>query len=56
MSEEREVALATLRAVAAQAGLLAMKLERNQLWPGDLQRGVGEIQKLLSDLPEERGR
>jgi hypothetical protein len=52
--EDKQTTLLTLQAVAAKAGLLAMKVERGQLWPGDLQAGVGELRKLLNDLPEQR--
>jgi hypothetical protein len=53
-SEDKEVIRLTLQAVAAKAGLLAMKVERGQLWPGDLQAGIGQLRQLLNDLPEKR--
>lgn len=52
--EDQQTVQLTLQAIAAKAGLLAMKVERNQLWPGDLQAGVNELRKLLNDLPEQR--
>jgi hypothetical protein len=53
-SEDKQATQLILQAIAAKAGLLAMKVERGQLWPGDLQAGVGELRKLLNDLPEQR--
>jgi hypothetical protein len=53
-SEDKQATQLILQAIAAKASLLAMKVERGQLWPGDLQSGVGELRKLLNDLPEQR--
>ena len=53
-NEDKQTVMLVLQAIAAKAGLLAMKVERGQLWPGDLQAGIGELQKLLNDLPEQR--
>lgn len=53
-SEDKQVVQLLLQAIAAKAGLLATKVERGQLWPGDLQTGVNDLLKLINELPEQR--
>ena len=44
-----------LKACAAKAEELAIKAENGQLWPGDLQRGIGSITQSATDALSAAG-
>jgi hypothetical protein len=48
--------LVRLKAIAAQAELLALKVEKGQLWPGELEKAVNELQSLISGISERNDR
>lgn len=42
--------VANLKIIAAQAQVLALELENNKLWPGDLEQKFGVIQRASRDI------
>ena len=52
--QDKRLAIATLRAIAASAEKLALDLERGSLWEGEYGSAVAQIRKNVDDLPSER--
>ena len=48
--QSRATTVANLKVVAAKAAQMADRLENNQLWPGDLSKGIDEMQDALNVL------
>jgi len=54
MSEDRALAAANLRVVAAVADKLAKDLEAGRLWEGEFSAALGQIETALRHMPKIR--
>jgi hypothetical protein len=54
VSQDEEMTVLALRAIASRAALLANALELGSLWPGDLDNGMQQIRADAARVKPER--